>query len=80
MFYNCSNLKKVKCLATDITANNCTQEWLSGVPNYDSNHGTFYKNPNMPIKGDDPDRPDYGWVKGTGGIPSKWDVSNAPTS
>ena len=28
MFYDCSKLNSVKCLATDISAENCTKDWL----------------------------------------------------
>ena len=28
MFYDCAKLNSVKCLATDITAENCTKDWL----------------------------------------------------
>ena len=31
MFYDCSKLNSVKCLATDITAENCTKDWLGNA-------------------------------------------------
>jgi hypothetical protein len=31
MFYNCSSLNNITCLATDITASDCTNNWLEGV-------------------------------------------------
>ena len=37
MFYNCKNLDSVKCLATDISAADCTTNWLVNV----SDTGTF---------------------------------------
>ena len=39
MFQNCSNLNYIKCLATDITAEDCTQNWLDGV----AGTGTFHQ-------------------------------------
>ena len=39
MFFGCSNLNYVKCLATDISADNCTLNWLTNV----SPTGTFVK-------------------------------------
>ena len=40
MFYNCSSLNYIKCLATDISATDCTDSWVSDV----SSTGTFVKN------------------------------------
>jgi hypothetical protein len=31
MFANCYKLSSVTCLATDVSASNCTIEWLKGV-------------------------------------------------
>lgn len=39
MFGGCTNLATVTCLATNRSATNCTQSWLSGV----ASSGTFYK-------------------------------------
>ena len=66
MFYGCSNLNSVTCLATtNITAPNCTGEWLYGV----AATGTFYANPstNWPTNSED-------------GIPSGWTRQNAPNN
>ena len=38
MFNGCTKLNHVKCLATDISAANCTASWLKGV----STTGDFY--------------------------------------
>jgi hypothetical protein len=57
MFYGCTNLNYIKCLATDISADECTTEWVTSV----SSTGTFVKDPNM-----------SGWTTGTNGIPSGW--------
>ena len=59
MFISCSNLQYVKCLATDISAENCVQFWMSGV----SNTGTFVKAAGV-----------SDWVSGVHGIPSGWTV------
>lgn len=62
MFYGCSNLRKITCLATDISATGCTYSWVSNVNGY----GQFYKNPNM-----------NSWTTGPNGIPNGWTVVNA---
>ena len=62
MFYGCTSLNYIKCLATNISANNCTYNWVSGV----ASNGTFIKNPNM-----------SSWGRGTSGIPSGWTVQDA---
>ena len=60
MFRGCSQLNYVKCLATDISAINCTESWLSEV----SATGTFVKDPSM-----------TGWTSGESGIPDGWTVN-----
>ena len=62
MFYKCSNLNYVKCLATDISATECTSAWLADV----SSSGAFIKDANM-----------TNWTSGSNGIPSGWTVQNA---
>ena len=62
MFANCSKLVYVKCLATNISANSCTESWLNGV----SPTGTFVKHPNM-----------SSWSRGASGIPANWTVEDA---
>ena len=62
MFMGCTSLNYIKCLATDISATNCTQGWVSGV----ASTGTFVKNPNM-----------TSWTTGVDGIPSGWTVQDA---
>ena len=57
MFYGCSNLNYIKCLATNISATNCTYNWVNGV----ASTGTFVKNSAM-----------TGWITGAYGIPSCW--------
>ena len=62
MFYNCTNLNYIKCLATNISATVCTASWVIGV----ASSGTFVKNPNM-----------SSWTTGVNGIPYNWTVQDA---
>lgn len=62
MFYDCTNLNYIKCLATNISASNCTTDWLTGV----SATGTFVKNASM-----------SDWTSGNNGIPNGWTVQTA---
>ena len=62
MFYGCTSLNYIKCLATDISASNCTLNWVVGV----SSSGTFVKNPDM-----------SSWTTGTSNIPVNWTVQDA---
>ena len=62
MFGGCTKLNYIKCLATDISATNCTQGWVSGV----ASTGTFVKAAGM-----------TSWETGTSGIPSGWTIENA---
>jgi hypothetical protein len=61
MFFNCSNLKYIKMLATNISASNCLNNWVSNV----SGTGTFVKNPAM-----------TSLPSGASGIPSGWKVQD----
>lgn len=60
MFSGCENLSYVKCLATDISATNCTDGWLYWV----ASSGTFVKAPNVQ------------WTIGASGIPEGWAAVN----
>ena len=62
MFRDCTSLNYIKCLATDISATNCTQGWVAKV----ASTGTFVKNPNM-----------TSWTEGNSGIPTGWTVIDA---
>ena len=62
MFYGCTNLNHIKCLATNISAYNCTYGWVYKV----ASTGTFIKHPDM-----------NNWTTGTRGIPSGWTIENA---
>ena len=62
IFRNCTSLNYIKCLATDISAYDCTWNWTSGV----ASTGTFVKNPNM-----------TSWTTGDNGIPTGWTVQDA---
>ena len=59
MFSGCSNLNYIKMLATDITADNCLNGWVSNV----SPTGTFVKHPEAT------------WdVRGVNGVPEGWTI------
>jgi len=61
MFYNCSNLNYIKCLAiSGINSNNSTTDWVSGV----ASSGTFIKVPNAT------------WPIGNNGIPTNWEIQD----
>ena len=62
MFSNCSSLNSVTCLATNISADNCTYYWLYGVPS----SGTFNKAASA----------DWSGKTDGYGIPSGWMVIN----
>jgi len=62
LFNHCSNLNSITCLATDISAENCTQLWTEGV----AATGTFTKAGEM-----------TGWTRGGDGIPEGWTVNDA---
>lgn len=62
MFRGCTSLNYIKCLATKISASNCTSGWVKDV----SSTGTFIKNSAM-----------SSWTTGNNGIPSGWTVVNA---
>lgn len=59
MFYDCNSLNYIKCLATDISARNCTGGWVTRV----ASAGTFVKDAAM-----------TGWTIGVNGIPTNWTV------
>ena len=61
MFQACESLNYIKCLATDISATNCTFNWVNGV----ASTGTFVKAASM-----------NDWTTGTSGIPTGWTVQN----
>ena len=61
MFYRSSNVANITCLATDISAWDCTLGWLRDV----AANGTFTKNSNM-----------SGWPSGNSGIPEGWTVQD----
>ena len=60
MFENCTSLNYIKCLATNISAENCTLDWVKGV----APTGNFYKSPSAT------------WETGTSGIPTGWTSHN----
>lgn len=62
MFNGCPNLSAITCLATDISASDCTSDWVNGV----ADNGTFTKASSM-----------SSWTSGDSGIPTDWTVQNA---
>ena len=56
MFSGCTNLKHIKCDATDISASNCTFEWVWNV----ASKGNFYTPTST------------NWTTGRDGIPQGW--------
>jgi hypothetical protein len=62
MFGDCTKLNHIKCLATNKSATNCTNDWVYGV----AETGTFIKHPDM-----------NDWSTGSSGIPRGWKVENA---
>ena len=62
MFKGCTKLNSITCLATNISATNCTTNWVSGV----ASSGTFIKAKTM-----------TSWTSGVNGIPNGWTVQNA---
>ena len=62
MFVGCISLSSVTCLATNISAEKCTMNWLGSV----AKTGTFTKAASM-----------NSWGSGADGIPSGWTVLDA---
>ena len=60
--FSSSGIKSIVCLATNISATNCLNEWVSGVPS----SGTFYTAPGKTTNF---------FPQGNNGIPSGWTVS-----
>jgi hypothetical protein len=58
MFQGCRSLNSVKCFATDLSPEGCTEDWLNGV----SSTGTFTKAAGVT------------WGTGASGIPEGWTV------
>lgn len=61
MFGGCNRLNYIKCLATNISATDCTDSWVSGV----ASSGTFVKASSM-----------SSWTSGSNGIPNNWTIQN----
>ena len=81
LFYSCTALNYIKCLATDISAEGCTNDWVYGVgggggssssssggsePPTPGVSGTFVKAASM-----------NDWIFDNSGIPNGWTVVNA---
>lgn len=63
MFADCKSLNYIKCLATDISADGCTKDWVENVL---SPTGTFVKHSDM-----------NDWTTSYDGIPEGWTVEDA---
>ena len=61
MFFSCSLINNITCLATDISASNCTSNWVTGVAVI----GTFTKAASM-----------SSWTRDSNGIPTRWAVQD----
>lgn len=61
MFEGCTSLNSITCLATDISATDCTYNWVNNV----ASSGTFVKAESM-----------SSWTTGVNGIPAGWVVEN----
>ena len=61
MFIGCTRLNSITCLATNISASNCTNTWVQSV----AASGTFTKAASM-----------NDWTTGVNGIPSGWTVQD----
>lgn len=62
MFYRCSNLNYIKCIAENFPLGGATSQWVYGV----SQTGTFVKSHNY-----------TSWEWGVNGIPENWDFEDA---
>lgn len=60
MFWRCTSLNYIKCMATDISATDCINDWVYDV----ASSGTFIKDTNT------------SWPSGSDGIPNNWTVIN----
>jgi hypothetical protein len=63
-----TKITSLVCLATNISATSCTENWMSDVTN--NNTRTFYKASSMQVG------VSGGWTRGNNGIPSNWKVEN----
>ncbi len=61
--FSSSKITSITCLATDISATDCLNEWVSSVPS----GGIFYKSPDIEASK---------YPTGSHGIPSGWTVKN----
>lgn len=62
MFQLCGSLNNIKCFATNISATDCTREWVDRV----AASGVFYKKSGV-----------SSWSTGENGIPSGWTIRNS---
>jgi len=67
MFYGCTSLNSITCLATDISAPLCILDWMNNAGSAVASTKTFYRNPDATSI----------WTVG-GNIPSTWTLEVAP--
>ena len=93
MLSYCSSLNYIKCLATDISAQGCLNDWVEGVPNSggdggpDASSSSSSSSSSSGSGGDEPvpfeggtfvKHPDMNdWEFGVNGIPNGWTVEDA---
>ena len=80
MFYNCRNLSYVKCLATNISASQCTENWLFNAGVDVSETKNFVVDSSLSTENQTEYIAAYKgenafWYWGDSGIPSGWTVS-----
>ena len=61
LFYHSYQINNIRCLATNISASRCLDNWTNGVASV----GTFYKNPNM-----------SSWGRGSSAVPNNWTLTD----
>lgn len=66
--FNHTSVNNITCLATDISATDCTFNWAFDLQ---SSSGTFIKNPNIGVGGTGE------WQRGIDGIPYGWTIQDA---
>ena len=64
MFKGCTNLNSITCLATNISEENCTYDWMNHAGSAVASTKTFYKNPDATC-----------WTVGTN-VPSDWTITD----
>jgi len=84
LFYSCTGLNYIKCLATDISAEGCTNDWVYGVggggssSSSSSGGGSDSESPTPGVSGTFVKAASMNdWIFDNSGIPNGWTVVNA---